>query len=129
MFRFNREMIMPVFLAKRVTVTDLARLAGVAYLSAKRAVEGEKVAAPIIAKIAAALNIDPMEFLNLDNGGKHMTTKKTIRITREDGTTKDVELSISESKKGLSFTYWGEEDADAHKAFAQYFSQKQKAAE
>lgn len=127
MFRFNREMIMPVFLAKRMTVTDLARLAGVAYLSAKRAVEGEKVAAPIIMKICDALGIDPMEFL--DNGGKHMTTKKVVKITREDGTTKDVELSISESEKGLSFTYWGEEDADAHKAFAQYFSQKQKAAE
>lgn len=128
MFRFNREMIMPVFLAKRMTVTDLARLSGVAYLSAKRAVEGEKVAAPIIMKICDALGIDdPMTYL--EDGGKHMTTKKTIRITREDGTTKDVELSISESEKGLSFTYWGETDADAHKAFAQYFSQKQKAAE
>lgn len=127
MFRFNREMIMPVFLSRRMTVTDLARLSGVAYLSAKRAVEGEKVAAPIIAKIADTLGVDPMTYL--DNGGKKSMSKKTIRITREDGTTKDVELSISESEKGLSFTYWGETDADAHKAFAQYFSQKQKAAE
>lgn len=130
MFRFNRERILPLFLQKRWTVAELARRAGIAQSSAQRAVNGNSVAAPIIAKVADALGIgNVVEFLE---GGKKMFSKKTIRITRDDGTTKDVELSISEGEKGLSFAYWGEDDSDAQKAFAQYcaeyFSQKQKAA-
>ena len=64
MFRFNREKILPVFLKKEMTIADLSRKAGVAHRSAERAVEGEAVAAPIINKIADALGIDAMEFLD-----------------------------------------------------------------
>lgn len=124
MFRFNRALILPLFLQKKMTISELAHKAGVAYQSAQRAVDGEKVGANIIGKLAAALGVDPMQYLE---GGKKMLSKKTVTITRDDGTTKDVELSISENEKGLSFAYWDEEDSDAQKAFAQYFSQKQKA--
>lgn len=41
-----------------MTVAELARLAGVAHQSAKRAVSGEKVSALIVAKVAAALGIE-----------------------------------------------------------------------
>lgn len=63
MFRFKRERILPYFLQKQWTVAELARKAGIAQGSAQRAVNGNSVAAPIIAKVADALGIDPMEFL------------------------------------------------------------------
>ena len=118
MFRFNREKILPVFLKKEMTIADLARKAGVAHRSAERAVEGVAVAAPIINKIADALGINAMEFLD---GGKIMTTKKTVTITRDDGTTREVEILADETNK--TFSAWGD-DEDIHKAFAQYFKQK-----
>ena len=52
MFRFNRALILPLFLSKGMTVTELAHKAGVAYQSAQRALDGEKVGANIIGKIA-----------------------------------------------------------------------------
>ena len=118
MLRFNREKILPVFLKKEMTIADLSRKAGVAHRSAERAVEGEAVAAPIINKIADALGIDAMEFLD---GGKNMTTKKTVTITRDDGTTREVEILADETNK--TFSAWGD-DKDIRKAFAQYFKQK-----
>lgn len=123
MFRFNRERILPYFLQKQWTVAELARRAGIAQSSAQRAVNGNSVAAPIIAKIADALGIDAMEFLE---GEKRMFNKQTVTITRDDGTKADVEISVDDS--GKSFAVWGD-DSDAQKAFAKYFSQKQKAAE
>lgn len=123
MFRFERERILPYFLQKQWTVAELARKAGIAQGSAQRAVNGNSVAAPIIAKVAAALGIDPLEFLE---GGKDMFTKKTVTITRDDGTKKEVEISVDDTGKML--TVWGD-DEEIQKAFAQYFSQKQKAAQ
>ena len=58
MFRFEREKILPIFLERRITVAELARLARTAHMSAWRAVNGEQVSAPIITKIADALGID-----------------------------------------------------------------------
>ena len=118
MLRFNREKILPVFLKKEMTIADLARKAGVAHRSAERAVEGVAVAAPIINKIADALGINAMEFLD---GGKIMTTKKTVTITRDDGTTREVEILADETNK--TFSAWGD-DEDVREAFAQYFKQK-----
>ena len=63
MFRFNRRKILPLFLQKRITIAELARLADVAHGSAAKAVQGENVAAPIITKIAEALGIEPYDFL------------------------------------------------------------------
>lgn len=74
MFKFDRAKILPIFLEKRITVAELARLAGVAHQSAQRAVSGEKVSALIVAKVAAALGIEktadylkpPASFKNMD---------------------------------------------------------------
>lgn len=63
MFKFDRERIMPYFLKQKMTVGELARKAGIAHTSAQRAIEGEKVAASIIAKVADTLGFDPMDFL------------------------------------------------------------------
>ena len=120
MFRFNREKILPVFLKKEMTIADLARKAGVAHRSAERAVEGEAVAAPIIAKVADALGIDAMEFLD---GGKRMFNKQTVTITRDDGTKKDVEISVDDT--GKTVVAWGD-DEEIQKAFAQYFAEQKK---
>lgn len=80
MFRFKRERILPLFLSRRMTVAELARKAGVSHTSAQRAVEGEKVAAPIIDKVAEALGIDTMDFLEGEKK-KRMFTKQTVTIT------------------------------------------------
>ena len=120
MFRFNRERILPYFLQKQWTVAELARKAGVAHRTAQRAIEGEAVAAPLIGKIANALGIDAMEFLD---GGKNMFTKKTVTITRDDGTTKEVEISVDDT--GKTVVAWGD-DEDVRRAFAQYFAEQKK---
>lgn len=123
MFRFERERILPLFLQKQWTVAELARKAGIAQSSAQRAVNGNSVAAPIIAKVADALGVDPLAYLE---GEKRMFNKKTVTITRNDGTKKDVEISVDDTGKMLAL--WGD-DEEIQKAFAQYFSQKQKAAQ
>ena len=63
MFRFARKKILPVFLQKRMTVAELARLAGIAHQSAQKAVSGELVSAVIVSKVADALRIDATEYL------------------------------------------------------------------
>lgn len=74
MFRYKRAKILPHFLQKGMTIAQLAREAGVSHRSAQRAIDGEKVAAPIIAKVADALGIDAMEFL--EHGGKKCLVKR-----------------------------------------------------
>lgn len=66
MFRFDREKILSVFLQKQWTIYELSRRAGVVYRSAFRAVNGKAVGATIIAKVAAALGIDPVQYLAED---------------------------------------------------------------
>ena len=63
MFRFDREKILPVFFQKKWTTYELARRAGCGHHSAFKAVNGERVAAPVITKVAAALNVDAVKFL------------------------------------------------------------------
>ena len=63
MFRFNRTKILPLFLQKKITVAELARIAGVSHQAAQKAVNGQTVGAVVIAKIAEALNVDAMNFL------------------------------------------------------------------
>lgn len=58
MFKFDRTKILPLFLEKRITVAELARLAGIAHQSAQKAVSGERVSATIISKIGDALGIE-----------------------------------------------------------------------
>lgn len=123
MFRFNRERILPLFLKQKMPVAELARKAGIGQNSAQRALEGKKVAAPIVAKVAAALSIDPMEFLEF--GGKSMLSKKIVTIETDDGKEKAVELSVDDS--GKSFTVWSEDDDDIQKAIAKYLTEKKKA--
>ena len=125
MFRYERAKILPYFLKQGMAVAELARRAGISHASAQRAVDGEKVAAPIIAKVADTLGIDAMEFL--ENGGKKMLSKKTVTIVKDDGTKKDVEISVDET--GKMFAFWGEDDTAAQKAFAQYLSEKKSAEE
>ena len=122
MFRFAREKILPLFLEQKMTVAELARKAGIANASAQRAVEGKKVAAPIIAKVADALGIAPMDYLD---EGKTMLRKKTITIEKDDGTKKAVELSVDDSEE--FFTVWSSDDDDIQKAIAGYLAEKKKA--
>ena len=64
MFRFTRKKILPLFFAKKMTVAELARQAHIAHQSAWRALNGESVSAKIIKKVAEALKIDAVEFLD-----------------------------------------------------------------
>ena len=66
-FRFSRQTILPLFLQSRLSVTELARRAGVAPRTVDRAVNGEKVSSKVVDKIATALNIDALKFLVVPN--------------------------------------------------------------
>ena len=118
MLRFDRQRILPVLIKRQMTATSLAQLANISRQTAQRAMEGLTVSTAVIGKIADALGIDAMEFLD---GGKNMTTKKIVTITRDDGTTREVEILADETNK--TFSAWGD-DEDIRKAFAQYFKQK-----
>lgn len=63
MFKFSRTRILPLFLQKRITIAALARLAGVSHQATQRALEGERVSAVIVSKIADALEIDAASYL------------------------------------------------------------------
>ena len=63
MFKFDRKLILAAFLEKRWTIYELARRAQCGYRSAFRAVNGLPVGATVIAKIAAALDIDAVKFV------------------------------------------------------------------
>lgn len=64
MFRFTRERILPLFLQRRMTTAELARVAGVSHKAATRAVNGLPVQADIVGKVADALNVDAVQFLD-----------------------------------------------------------------
>ena len=112
MLRFDRQRILPVLIKRQMTATSLAQLANISRQTAQRAMEGLTVSTAVIGKVADALGIDAMEFLD---GGKHMTTKKTVTIIRDDGTTKEVEIFVDDS--GKMFAAWGT-DEEIQKAFA-----------
>ena len=90
MFRYERAKILPHFLKQGMSVAEFARKANVSHQSAQRALEGKNISAVIIARVADALSIDPMEFLEI--GGESMFGKKTVTIVKEDGTSKEVEI-------------------------------------
>lgn len=93
MFRFKRRKILPLFLQKRMTVAELARRAGVANQTAQRAVEGKKVSAVVIGKIAAALNIEePSELLEEEIS---MTQEKTIVKEIKGATREELQAAIN----------------------------------
>ena len=118
MFRYERAKILPHFLKQGMPVAELARKANISHQSAQRALEGKNVSAVIIARVANALGIDPMEFLEI--GGESMFSKKTVTIVKEDGTSKEVEILVDDSGKAVG--YWGDDDDDAQKVFAKHLS-------
>lgn len=63
MFRFNREEILRLFLAQEITTAALAKRAEISFKAAARAVNGQKVSAPVAMRVAAALGIDPLKYL------------------------------------------------------------------
>lgn len=67
MFKFKREKILPVFLAKKITVQDLARSADISHKAAFRAVNGLTITAVTVQKAAQALGINALEFLSDPN--------------------------------------------------------------
>lgn len=69
MFRFTRAKILPLFLQRRITVAELARMAGISHQSAQKAVNGSAVSAVIIGKIAEALHVDAMDFIETPETG------------------------------------------------------------
>ena len=63
MFKFNREKILPVFFKKRWTMREFAKRAGVTQPTAKKAVWGLPIQPCVIGKIAAALEINALDYL------------------------------------------------------------------
>lgn len=67
MFRFSRELILPLVLATRTGITKLARRADVNPKTFFRAINGKPVGLAVVDKIAVMLGIDPLKFLVDDN--------------------------------------------------------------
>lgn len=63
MFQFSRQLILPLFLQKRMPISRLAEKAGVSYSAAEKAIQGRRISAAVVDKISTALGIDTMAFL------------------------------------------------------------------
>ena len=63
MYRFERAIVLPLFLQKRITVRRLAREAGVTEKTVERAVNGLPVQAVVVDRIATALGVNPLDVL------------------------------------------------------------------
>lgn len=57
MFRFIREKILPLFLARQITIYELSKVSGVSHRTCQRVINGEKSSADVIGKIGLALGI------------------------------------------------------------------------
>lgn len=64
MFRFSRKKILPLFLAMKITVAEFSRRAGISFSAAERALNGRPVGGNIIGKVADALGIEPLDYLD-----------------------------------------------------------------
>ena len=68
LYRFIREKILPLFLAHQMTFDELSKASGVSHRTCQRAVNGEKITAPIVTRICKALGIGPNEQLKFIQG-------------------------------------------------------------
>ena len=64
MFQFDRKLILPLFLRRGMTVHELARMSGVSFNTARRAVDGLPIQAAAVQRIADALGVNVMDFLD-----------------------------------------------------------------
>ena len=72
MFKFDREKILPLFLAKQMTVAELARAARISHKAAYRAVNGLSITAPVVDKTSRALNFEAIAYLENSVQSKEM---------------------------------------------------------
>lgn len=63
MFRFTREKILPLFLQKRISIAELAKSADVHQKTAANAIHGLPVSSKVVDKIATALGVNALLFL------------------------------------------------------------------
>lgn len=63
MFKFTRARILPLFLQKRMTVSELSKKAEVNRRTTERAVQGLPVSSKVVDKIAGALEINAIDYL------------------------------------------------------------------
>jgi DNA-binding LacI/PurR family transcriptional regulator len=63
MLQFDREKILPLFLRLDTTISDIAARAGVAHITCKRAINGDRVIGRAVNRVARALGIDATEYL------------------------------------------------------------------
>lgn len=57
MYKFIREKILPLLLQRQISVGTLSRLAGTSYKATKKALNGERASAAVLAKVGTALGI------------------------------------------------------------------------
>lgn len=72
MFKFRRELILPLFLQRRITLTTLAKEAGVPVKSVARAVNGLAISPKSVDRIATALRVQDkiVDYLALPADGE-----------------------------------------------------------
>ena len=116
---FISKKICEVLKEKSLTRAALAEQANVVRQTVYKALDGKPVAMESAEKIAAALGIDIVNYLDLD---RHIPIKRNVTITQADGTKKDVELSLHYDGNGTltDIAAWGDED-DFEKALLEIY--------
>lgn len=80
MYQFTRAKVLPLFLQKRIAVSQLAKEAGVSSKAASRAINGLPVHASVVDRIAVALGIEnPLEVLVETRGGAYGEREANLR--------------------------------------------------
>ena len=57
MFRFIREKVLPLFLARQMNIYQLSKMSGVSHRTCQKILNGEKSSADCLAKVGKALGI------------------------------------------------------------------------
>ncbi|MBR0061086.1 MAG: helix-turn-helix domain-containing protein [Selenomonadaceae bacterium] len=63
MYQFTRSKVLPIFLERRIPIKQLAKEAGVSEKTAEKAVNGLPITAVVVARIADALGVAPLDVL------------------------------------------------------------------
>lgn len=91
MFKFSRKLILPLFLERRISLYQFAKKAGVSAQTLWKALNGYPVSSKVIDKIARALNIDAINFLENAQDTQDATS---IFVSKEPPTPAKISLAI-----------------------------------
>ena len=120
-YRVNSKVLRRRLMERGLTYQQASNLSGVALSLFSHACTYDRgISMLTYSKLTSAFGADVAYVLN-PRGEEKMKT--TVTITREDGTSRDVEIHVTYLNKAVSA--WGEEE-DVRKALTKFFADTQK---